>query len=82
MASPYTSACTGCGRTAHVTEPEQRIAARPARQELLGRRPPIAFGFIVEESVLPRHTGGEDVHVRDVEVQDGPRFAVSFVREA
>lgn len=41
---------------------EQRIAARLARQELIGRRPPIAFSLIiVEESVLPRHTGGEDV---------------------
>ncbi|MGW0137920.1 helix-turn-helix domain-containing protein [Streptomyces calvus] len=40
---------------------EQRIAARLARQELLRRRPPIAFSFIVEESVLLRHTGGEDV---------------------
>lgn len=40
---------------------EQRIAARQARQELLRRTPPIAFSFIVEESVLLRHTGGEDV---------------------
>lgn len=40
---------------------EQRIVARLARQELLRRRPPIAFSFIVEESVLLRHTGGEDV---------------------
>lgn len=40
---------------------EQRIAARLARQELLRRRPPVAFSFIVEESVLLRHTGGEDV---------------------
>jgi transcriptional regulator with XRE-family HTH domain len=40
---------------------EQRIAARRARQELLRRTPPIALSFIVEESVLLRHTGGEDV---------------------
>ncbi|NUK24294.1 helix-turn-helix domain-containing protein [Streptomyces lunaelactis] len=31
------------------------------RQELLTRRPPIAFSFIVDESVLLRHTGGEEV---------------------
>lgn len=42
-------------------EVEQRIAARLERQELLTRKPPIAFSFIVEESVLLRHTGGEDV---------------------
>ncbi|GHF24980.1 helix-turn-helix domain-containing protein [Streptomyces fumanus] len=40
---------------------EQRITARKARQELLRRTPPIAFSFIVEESVLLRHTGGEEV---------------------
>ncbi|GGL79563.1 transcriptional regulator [Streptomyces fumigatiscleroticus] len=40
---------------------EQRIAARRARQELLRREPPTAFSFIVEESVLLRHTGGEEV---------------------
>ncbi len=40
---------------------EQRIAARRARQELLRREPPIAFSFIVEEAVLLRHTGGEEV---------------------
>lgn len=37
---------------------EQRIAARLARQELLTRKPPVAFSFIVEESVLLRLTGG------------------------
>lgn len=42
-------------------EIEQRIAARLERQELLTRKPPIALSFIVEESVLLRHTGGEDV---------------------
>lgn len=40
---------------------EQRIAARKDRQELLRRKPPLAFSFLVEESVLLRHTGGEDV---------------------
>lgn len=40
---------------------EQRIAARRARQELLRREPPIALNFIVEESVLLRHTGTEEV---------------------
>ncbi|MFD7401646.1 Scr1 family TA system antitoxin-like transcriptional regulator [Streptomyces sp. NPDC059866] len=39
----------------------ERIAARLARQELLTRRPPVTFSFIVEESVLLRHTGGEEV---------------------
>lgn len=42
-------------------EVAQRIAARLERQELLTRTPPIAFSFIVEEAVLLRHTGGEDV---------------------
>lgn len=44
-------------------ELEQRIAARMARQELLSvnRKPPTAFSFIVEQSVLERHTGGDDV---------------------
>ncbi|MFF4864183.1 helix-turn-helix domain-containing protein [Streptomyces sp. NPDC002405] len=40
---------------------QERIAARLARQDLLTRRPPVAFSFIVEESVLLRHTGGEEV---------------------
>jgi transcriptional regulator with XRE-family HTH domain len=52
----------------------QRIAARLARQELLStrRKPPCAFSFIFEQSLLERHTGGEDVtrglldHVLDV----------------
>lgn len=39
----------------------ERIAARLERQELLFRKPPIAFSFIIEESVLLRYTGGEDV---------------------
>ncbi|MGW3939747.1 helix-turn-helix domain-containing protein [Streptomyces phaeochromogenes] len=42
---------------------EQRVAARFARQELLStnRERPTAFSFIVEQAVLERHTGGEDV---------------------
>lgn len=42
---------------------EQRIAARLARQELLAvtRKPPTAFSFIVEQAVLERCTGGEEV---------------------
>lgn len=40
---------------------EERIAARMERQKLLTRKPPIAFSFIVEEAVLLRDTGGEDV---------------------
>lgn len=41
----------------------ERIAARLARQELLStsRKPPTAFSFIVEQAVLERHTGGEEV---------------------
>lgn len=44
-------------------ELEQRIAARLARQELLSvtRKPPTAFSFIVEQAVLERWTGGEEV---------------------
>jgi transcriptional regulator with XRE-family HTH domain len=42
---------------------EQRIAARLARQELLAvtRKPPTAFSFIVEQAVLERWTGGQEV---------------------
>ncbi|WP_436846862.1 helix-turn-helix domain-containing protein [Streptomyces atratus] len=44
-------------------ELEQRITARLARQELLAvtRKPPTAFSFIVEQAVLERGTGGEEV---------------------
>ncbi|OKJ77765.1 DNA-binding protein [Streptomyces sp. CB02460] len=44
-------------------ELEERITARMARQELLSvnRKPPTAFSFIVEQSVLERHTGGDEV---------------------
>ncbi|MFD4260608.1 Scr1 family TA system antitoxin-like transcriptional regulator [Streptomyces sp. NPDC058534] len=47
-------------------ELDQRIAARLARQELLSvaRKPPAAFTFIVEEAVLVRETGGEEVTQR------------------
>ncbi|MEU2585239.1 helix-turn-helix transcriptional regulator [Streptomyces avermitilis] len=40
-----------------------RIAARLTRQELLStrRKPPCAFSFIIEQAVLERHTGGEEV---------------------
>ncbi|MFI9625581.1 Scr1 family TA system antitoxin-like transcriptional regulator [Streptomyces sp. NPDC052042] len=40
-----------------------RVAVRLDRQDLLAtnRRPPTAFSFIVEQAVLERHTGGEDV---------------------
>ncbi|MFD4408842.1 Scr1 family TA system antitoxin-like transcriptional regulator [Streptomyces sp. NPDC058476] len=42
---------------------EQRVAARLARQELLSasRERPTAFSFIIEQAVLERHTGGEEV---------------------
>ncbi|MFI9340341.1 helix-turn-helix domain-containing protein [Streptomyces sp. NPDC052773] len=41
----------------------QRVAARLARQELMStrRKPPSEFSFIIEQAVLERHTGGEDV---------------------
>ncbi|MEV8548500.1 helix-turn-helix transcriptional regulator [Streptomyces glaucescens] len=44
-------------------EVNQRIAARTARQELLStrRKPPSTFSFVIEQAVLERHTGGEDV---------------------
>jgi hypothetical protein len=44
-------------------ELDERIAARLARQELLstGRARPTAFSFIVEQAVLERHTGGDEV---------------------
>ncbi|AXK35999.1 XRE family transcriptional regulator [Streptomyces armeniacus] len=44
-------------------EMSERIAARLARHELLAtsRKPPSAFSFIVEQAVLERHTGGEEV---------------------
>ncbi|RDD85806.1 helix-turn-helix transcriptional regulator [Streptomyces parvulus] len=44
-------------------ELNQRVAARLARQELLStaRKPPTAFTFILEEAVLLRDTGGQDV---------------------
>ncbi|WP_344633622.1 helix-turn-helix transcriptional regulator [Streptomyces glaucosporus] len=42
-------------------ELEERIAARLDRQKLLRREPPIAFSFIVEEAVLLRRTGGDEV---------------------
>jgi transcriptional regulator with XRE-family HTH domain len=42
---------------------EQRVSARIERQELLSthRDPPCAFSFIVEQAVLERRTGGEEV---------------------
>ncbi|MFG2501890.1 helix-turn-helix domain-containing protein [Streptomyces sp. NPDC048441] len=41
----------------------ERVTARLARQDLLAtsRKPPTAFSFIVEQAVLERHTGGEQV---------------------
>ncbi|WP_256070004.1 MULTISPECIES: helix-turn-helix domain-containing protein [unclassified Streptomyces] len=42
---------------------QERVAARIARQDLLStdREPPCAFSFILEQAVLERHTGGEEV---------------------
>ncbi|MFH8592300.1 helix-turn-helix domain-containing protein [Streptomyces rimosus] len=42
-------------------EAEERVAARLARQKLLHRRPPIAFSFILEQSLFERGTGGKGV---------------------
>jgi transcriptional regulator with XRE-family HTH domain len=42
-------------------EVEQRVAARLARQELLRRKPLIAFSFIIEQAVIERCTGGLEV---------------------
>jgi transcriptional regulator with XRE-family HTH domain len=41
----------------------ERIAARMARHELMStrRKPPTAFSFIVEQAVLERRTGGDDI---------------------
>jgi len=41
----------------------ERVVARLDRQELLSthREPPCAFSFIIEQAVLERHTGGEQV---------------------
>jgi transcriptional regulator with XRE-family HTH domain len=56
---------------------DERVAARLERQELLStrRKPPCAFSFIIEQAVLERYTGGEDVtrqlldHVLEVTVR-------------
>lgn len=55
-------------------ELEERISARLARQKLLSveRRPPTAFGFIVEEAVPRRQTGGPDSKDRQ-----GPQLTLS-----
>jgi len=42
-------------------ELRERIDARLDRQKLLTREPPIAFSFIIEEAVLLRCTGGDEV---------------------
>ncbi|NUP21447.1 MAG: helix-turn-helix domain-containing protein [Streptomyces sp.] len=44
-------------------ELNERVAARLARQELLSTRrtPPCAFSFVIEQAVLERHTGGDEV---------------------
>jgi hypothetical protein len=56
----------------------ERITARLARQELLStqRKPPCAFSFIIEQAVLERHTGREEItrelldHLLDMYVLD------------
>lgn len=40
---------------------EQRVSARLERQRLLHRKQPAALSFIIEQSLLERHTGGEAV---------------------
>ncbi|MET7937759.1 helix-turn-helix transcriptional regulator [Streptomyces sp. NPDC005322] len=46
---------------------ETQVAARLERQRLLIERPNTAFSFIIEQAVLERHMGGEEVarHVLD-----------------
>ncbi|WP_069770006.1 helix-turn-helix transcriptional regulator [Streptomyces sp. LUP30] len=39
----------------------EQVAARLKRQQLLDRKPPIAFSFIIEQALLERGTGGADV---------------------
>ncbi|MDA5141803.1 helix-turn-helix transcriptional regulator [Streptomyces sp. AD681] len=39
----------------------QQVTARLGRQELLQRRPPISFSFIIEEALVERGTGGPEV---------------------
>ncbi|MCI3224389.1 helix-turn-helix transcriptional regulator [Streptomyces sp. NP-1717] len=63
---------------------EQRVAARLARQEILNRWPAPLMSFVVEEAVLRRPFGGNDVlravlerilrtgHKRNVEIQVMP----------
>ncbi|MER5211566.1 helix-turn-helix transcriptional regulator [Streptomyces sp. NPDC002838] len=50
-------------------ELNERIAARLARRELLStrRKPPCAFNFIIEEAVLKRGTGGEEVMLEQLD---------------
>ncbi|MGW7351740.1 helix-turn-helix domain-containing protein [Streptomyces sp. NPDC054784] len=40
---------------------EQRVTARMDRQELLHRKMPVNLSFIIEQAVLERRTGGDDV---------------------
>jgi transcriptional regulator with XRE-family HTH domain len=40
---------------------QEQLAARDQRRKLLDRRPPIAFSFIIEESLILRRTGGTEV---------------------
>lgn len=40
---------------------EQQSAARVDRQRLLSIRPTTSFGFVIEQSVLERHLGGDEV---------------------
>ncbi|MFJ2557762.1 MULTISPECIES: helix-turn-helix domain-containing protein [unclassified Streptomyces] len=39
----------------------KQVAARLERQQLFERKPPIAFSFIIEQSLVERGTGGPDV---------------------
>ncbi|MGP3973687.1 helix-turn-helix domain-containing protein [Streptomyces sp. 8N114] len=40
---------------------EERLALRLDRQELLHRKKPVMFSFIIEQALLERRTGGEEV---------------------
>ncbi|MFE0878037.1 helix-turn-helix domain-containing protein [Streptomyces smyrnaeus] len=40
---------------------DERLALRLDRQELLHRKKPVMFSFIIEQALLERRTGGEDI---------------------
>ncbi len=49
------------GRARGVSEIDQKVAVRMARQSLLTRQPPPEFVAVLDEAVLRREVGGPDV---------------------